>query len=100
MFTWPKERLTEKRHLSGRSQYIGAWWSYRNGSARQIARISCSTTPRPEGALYGSAEEIISRLRELQAAGMTQVLINSGGDRPIESLRRFAKEVMSAMVEA
>src|SRR5215813_1587033 len=48
MFTLPKERLTEKRHLPGRSQYIGAWWSYRNGSVRQIARTSCSTTPRPE----------------------------------------------------
>src|SRR5215475_3225988 len=53
-----------------------------------------------ESVLYGSAEDIIARLRELQAAGVTQMLINSGGDGPIESLRRFAKEVMPAMVEA
>jgi 2-iminoacetate synthase ThiH len=53
-----------------------------------------------ESALYGPAEEIISRLEELRAAGVTQVLINSGGKKPIESLRRFAKEVMPAMVEA
>lgn len=52
-----------------------------------------------ESALYGSAEEIIARLSELQTAGVTQVLINSGGDKPIESLRRFAGKVMPAMVE-
>jgi len=53
-----------------------------------------------ESALYGSAEEIISGLGELHAVGVTQVLINSGGERPIESLRRFAKDVMPAMVAA
>jgi hypothetical protein len=53
-----------------------------------------------ESALYGSAEEIISRLGELRAAGVAQVLINSGGAKPIESLRRFARLVMPAMVEA
>src|SRR5262245_21771765 len=46
-----------------------------------------------ENALYGSAEAIISRLGELHAAGVTQVLINSGGEKPIESLRRFARQV-------
>src|SRR5262245_12374447 len=53
-----------------------------------------------ESALYGSAEEIISRLGELHAVGVAQILINSGGDRPIESLRRFAKRVMPAMIAA
>jgi len=53
-----------------------------------------------ESALYGSAEDIVSRLRELQAAGVTQVLINSGGEKPIESLRRFAEHVMPAMIDA
>jgi hypothetical protein len=47
-----------------------------------------------ESALYGSAEETFSRLDELHAAGVTQVLINSGGDKPIESLRRFARQVI------
>ena len=53
-----------------------------------------------ESALYGSAEEIIARLGALQAAGVSQVLINSGGQKPIESLRRFAQQVMPAMLEA
>jgi len=53
-----------------------------------------------ENVLYDSAEEIISRLDELRVAGVGQVLINSGGEKPIESLRRFAKQVIPAMVEA
>jgi alkanesulfonate monooxygenase SsuD/methylene tetrahydromethanopterin reductase-like flavin-dependent oxidoreductase (luciferase family) len=53
-----------------------------------------------KSAPYGSAQEIISRLEELRAAGVTQVLVNSGGEKPIEGLRRFAKQVMPAMVEA
>jgi len=52
-----------------------------------------------ESALYGSPEEIISELELLRAAGVTQVLINGGGEKPIEGLRRFAKQVMP-MVEA
>lgn len=64
--------------------------------------LQYNTTPgsTEESALYGSAEEIISRLGELQAVGVTQVLINSGGEKPIEGLRRFAKQVIPAMVEA
>jgi hypothetical protein len=50
-----------------------------------------------ENALFGSVDEIIARLSELRAAGVKQVLINSGGRRAIESLRRFAKYVMPAM---
>jgi alkanesulfonate monooxygenase SsuD/methylene tetrahydromethanopterin reductase-like flavin-dependent oxidoreductase (luciferase family) len=50
-----------------------------------------------ESALYGSAEEIIARLGELRDAGVTQVLINGGGHKPIEGLRRFARQVMPAM---
>ena len=59
------------------------------------------TTPgrTEESALYGSAEEIVARLRELHAAGVTQVLINGGGEKPIESLRRFAKQVMPELAE-
>jgi alkanesulfonate monooxygenase SsuD/methylene tetrahydromethanopterin reductase-like flavin-dependent oxidoreductase (luciferase family) len=64
--------------------------------------LQYDTTPgsTEESALYGSADEIISELGELRAAGVTQVLINSGGEKPIESLRRFAGQVMPAMVEA
>jgi alkanesulfonate monooxygenase SsuD/methylene tetrahydromethanopterin reductase-like flavin-dependent oxidoreductase (luciferase family) len=64
--------------------------------------LQYDTTPgsTEENLLYGSAEEIISRLGDLHAVGVAQVLINSGGGRPIESLRRFAKQVMPAMVGA
>ena len=63
--------------------------------------LQYDTTPggTEESALYGSAEEIVARLRELHAAGVTQVLINGGGERPIESLRRFAKQVMPQLAE-
>ncbi len=53
-----------------------------------------------ENALFGSAEEIIARLGELRVAGVAQVLVNSGGQQPIESLRRFARQVMPVMAEA
>ena len=53
-----------------------------------------------KNALFGPAEEIIARLGELREAGVTQVLINGGGERPIDSLRRFARQVMPAMAEA
>src|SRR5215467_16089169 len=76
------------------SQRVGA----SNGS--HILQYDTAPGSTEESALYGSAEEIIARLGELHAAGVTQVLINSGGVRPIESLRRFARRVMPAMVEA
>ena len=76
--------------------------SQRVGVSNRSHILQYDTAPgsTEESALYGSAEEIISRLGELRAAGVTQVLINSGGDRPIESLRRFANEVMPAMIGA
>jgi alkanesulfonate monooxygenase SsuD/methylene tetrahydromethanopterin reductase-like flavin-dependent oxidoreductase (luciferase family) len=76
--------------------------SRRVGASNRSHILQYDTAPgsTEESALYGSAEEIISRLEELRKAGVTQVLMNSGGERPIESLRRFAKEVMPAMVAA
>jgi alkanesulfonate monooxygenase SsuD/methylene tetrahydromethanopterin reductase-like flavin-dependent oxidoreductase (luciferase family) len=67
-----------------------------NGS--HILQYDTKPGSTEESALYGSAEEIVSALGELRAAGVTQILINGGGDRPIESLRRFAKDVMPAMM--
>jgi len=69
-------------------------------SGSHILQYDTAPGSTEESALYGSAEVIISRLCELHAAGVTQVLINSGGVKPIESLRRFARQVMPAMVEA
>jgi alkanesulfonate monooxygenase SsuD/methylene tetrahydromethanopterin reductase-like flavin-dependent oxidoreductase (luciferase family) len=50
--------------------------------------------------LFGPAEEIIARLGELRAAGVAQVLVNGGGAKPIESLRRLARHVIPAMAGA
>ena len=76
--------------------------SQRVGVSNRSHILQYDTAPgsTEESALFGSPEEIISRLSDLRAAGATQVLINSGGDRPIESLRRFANEVMPAMIGA
>lgn len=46
-----------------------------------------------EHALFGSPDDIMAGLKKLEAAGVAQVLINSGG-KPLDSLRRFAKTVM------
>lgn len=75
------------------SRWVGA------SNRSHILQYGTAPGSTEESALYGSAEEIISWLGELHAPGVTQVLINSGGARPIESLRRFAKEVMPALVD-
>ncbi len=46
------------------------------------------------GALYGSPDEIIAKLQALQDVGAEYLLLNTAGG--IQSLRRFAKEVMPA----
>jgi alkanesulfonate monooxygenase SsuD/methylene tetrahydromethanopterin reductase-like flavin-dependent oxidoreductase (luciferase family) len=74
----------------------------RQDAANRSHILQYNTAPgsTEESALYGSAEEIIARLTELRAAGVTQVLINGGGTPPIEGLRRFAKQVMPVMADA
>ena len=75
--------------------------SQRADASNRSHILQYDTTPgsTEESALYGSAEETVARLRELHAAGVTQVLINGGGEKPIESLRRFAKQVMPELAE-
>jgi alkanesulfonate monooxygenase SsuD/methylene tetrahydromethanopterin reductase-like flavin-dependent oxidoreductase (luciferase family) len=46
-----------------------------------------------EHALFGTPDEIIPRIEALRAVGVRQILINSGGNA-LESLRRFARQVM------
>jgi alkanesulfonate monooxygenase SsuD/methylene tetrahydromethanopterin reductase-like flavin-dependent oxidoreductase (luciferase family) len=54
-------------------------------------------------AMYGSPDEIATKLDALRKAGVGYVLINGGGSgggaRGRESLRRFAREVMPAFAE-
>ena len=55
-------------------------------------------------AMYGTPDQIVQRLHDLQAAGVGYVLINGGGsgggERGRRSLRRFAREVMPAFTTA
>jgi alkanesulfonate monooxygenase SsuD/methylene tetrahydromethanopterin reductase-like flavin-dependent oxidoreductase (luciferase family) len=76
--------------------------SHRPDASNRSHILQYDTAPgsTEANALYGSAEAIVSGLGELHAAGVTQVLINSGGEKPIESLRRFARQVMPVMVAA
>jgi alkanesulfonate monooxygenase SsuD/methylene tetrahydromethanopterin reductase-like flavin-dependent oxidoreductase (luciferase family) len=76
--------------------------SHRSDASNRSHILQYDTAPgsTEESALYGSAEAIVSGLGELHAAGVTQVLINNGGEKPIESLRRFARQVMPVMVAA
>ncbi len=46
------------------------------------------------GALYGSPDEIVAKLQALQDVGAEYLLLNTAGG--IQSLWRFAKEVMPA----
>src|SRR5690242_7511315 len=51
-----------------------------------------------ESALFGTPDEVATKLEGLQGAGVTQVLLNGpAGSR--ENLRRFAREVMPAFSE-
>ena len=55
-------------------------------------------------AIYGTPEQIAQRLQDLETAGVGYVLINGGGsgggERGRRSLRRFAREVMPAFMQA
>jgi alkanesulfonate monooxygenase SsuD/methylene tetrahydromethanopterin reductase-like flavin-dependent oxidoreductase (luciferase family) len=51
-------------------------------------------------AIYGTPDEIARKLEALRDAGAGYLLINGGGERGRQSLRRFAKEVMPAFATA
>jgi alkanesulfonate monooxygenase SsuD/methylene tetrahydromethanopterin reductase-like flavin-dependent oxidoreductase (luciferase family) len=58
--------------------------------------MSYADTPEAAeaGALYGTPDEIAAKLQALRDAGAEYVLLNSTGG--LESLRRFAREVLPA----
>jgi alkanesulfonate monooxygenase SsuD/methylene tetrahydromethanopterin reductase-like flavin-dependent oxidoreductase (luciferase family) len=72
--------------------------SQRSDGANRSHILQYAGTPgsTEEHALFGTPDQIIARLKELEAVGVRQVLVNSGGN-PLESLRRFARHVMPAM---
>jgi len=47
-----------------------------------------------ESALFGSPDEIMRKLEELQKGGVEYIIINFGGSR--EQIRRFARDIMPA----
>ncbi len=60
-------------------------------------------TINENSAMYGTPDEVAKKLEELRDVGVGYVLINGGGSgggaRGRESLRRFAREVMSAFAD-
>jgi alkanesulfonate monooxygenase SsuD/methylene tetrahydromethanopterin reductase-like flavin-dependent oxidoreductase (luciferase family) len=86
-------QIAVHRRMVALSQRAGA------SSGSHILQYDRSPGSTEENLLYGPAEEIVARLGELRAAGVAQVLVNGGGAKPIEGLRRFARQVMPAMAE-
>jgi len=61
-------------------------------------RAHLSDTEICGSALYGTPDEVAAMMQALRAVGAEYVLLNSAGGRP--TLRRFARELMSAFSSA
>lgn len=53
-----------------------------------------------EHALFGTPDELVERLKDLETCGVSQVLANFGGISPSETLRRFPRHVMPALASS
>jgi len=70
-----------------------------DGQNRASIMSYASTLEAAEaGTLYGSPDEIAAKLQTLRAVGVEYVLLNSVGG--LETLRRFAREVLPAFARA
>jgi alkanesulfonate monooxygenase SsuD/methylene tetrahydromethanopterin reductase-like flavin-dependent oxidoreductase (luciferase family) len=70
-----------------------------DGSNRSsIMSYDDSHESQENSALYGTPDEIIAKLLRLRSMGVQYVLLNSAGG--IETLRRFAREIMPALQDA
>jgi alkanesulfonate monooxygenase SsuD/methylene tetrahydromethanopterin reductase-like flavin-dependent oxidoreductase (luciferase family) len=88
-----REQAIEAR-LAGRRR-IDRLAQRPDGQNRASALSYADTREAAEaGALYGTPDEIAAKLQTLRDAGAEYVLLNSAGG--IQSLRRFAREVMPA----
>ena len=63
-----------------------------------IMAFSDTREASEESALYGTPDEIAKKLERLRGLGVEYVLLNGGGPA-LDSLRRFAREVMPAFVD-
>jgi alkanesulfonate monooxygenase SsuD/methylene tetrahydromethanopterin reductase-like flavin-dependent oxidoreductase (luciferase family) len=86
-------QVAAHRRMVALSQRAGA----AGGSGSHILQYDTAPGSTEAELLYGRAEAIAARLGELRAAGVAQVLVNSGGAKPIEGLRRLARQVMPAL---
>ncbi len=68
-------------------------------SKASIMAFSDTREASEESALYGTPDEIAAKLEKLRGVGVEYVLLNGGGPA-LDSLRRFARELMPAFSDA
>ena len=85
------EALRLHRKISERTVDVAKAPGRAGGS--HILSYSLSDASTEQNALFGTPDEIVDKLKMLEAVGVEYVLVNdTGGSR--ESLRRFAREIM------
>jgi alkanesulfonate monooxygenase SsuD/methylene tetrahydromethanopterin reductase-like flavin-dependent oxidoreductase (luciferase family) len=87
-----ERRLEAQRRLAAISNPPGG------KNKASIMAFSDTREASEESALYGTPDEIAGKLDRLRQLGVGYVLLNGGGPA-IDSLRRFAREVMPAFAE-
>jgi alkanesulfonate monooxygenase SsuD/methylene tetrahydromethanopterin reductase-like flavin-dependent oxidoreductase (luciferase family) len=87
-----ERRLEAQRRLAAISNPPGG------KNKASIMAFSDTREASEESALYGTPDEIAGKLDRLRQLGVGYVLLNGGGPA-VDSLRRFAREVMPAFAE-
>ena len=88
-----EQRLAAQRHFAAMSKAADG-----TQSKASIMAFSDTREASEEAALYGTPDEIAFKLEKLQTLGVEYVLLN-GGALALESLRRFARELMPAFAD-
>jgi alkanesulfonate monooxygenase SsuD/methylene tetrahydromethanopterin reductase-like flavin-dependent oxidoreductase (luciferase family) len=88
-----EQRLAAQRHFAALSKAADG-----TQSKASIMAFSDTREASEEAALYGTPDEIASKLERLRELGVDYVLLNGGG-LAHESLRRFARELMPAFAK-
>jgi alkanesulfonate monooxygenase SsuD/methylene tetrahydromethanopterin reductase-like flavin-dependent oxidoreductase (luciferase family) len=88
-----------RRHSAMRQRTVEAAKAPGRAGGSHILSYSLSDASTEQNALFGTRDEIVDKLKRLEAVGVEYVLVsNAGGSR--ESLRRFAREIMPDFSEA
>ncbi|MGH6675730.1 MAG: LLM class flavin-dependent oxidoreductase [Xanthobacteraceae bacterium] len=85
-----ERRLEAQRRLATVSSSPG------QKNTASIMAYSDTREASEESALYGTPDEIASKLETLRGLGVEYILLNGGGGLAHDSLSRFAREVMPA----